>query len=581
MTNENASSFHEVYDISEKLEADSNKYVDKGHNESKVFFWEKWASSLNEKEDKLFFYEVSKDPRIREVIRNFESRIIGKTVLFSDISTKNPSIKKWINKIRDNYPEIDHDTVEDLLNAFRDSLRTASKEKHKYIVGVLLLNNIMLLLHSKKESSLAELKNGVFPVDVVLNPKNVLRTAIIKNESGKTTFSVFEYSKRLRKGHADFWGIEPEDVSWDSLGNIFLRIELGDFKYPIQLPIDSEQLDEMIKEKKISHSGRIKMGREDGTIIKVEIFKRSMDFAQFYDFYITEKQKLEEYRKKFKDMMKATLDDFEDFPNTKTKYKYKDDVDKVFEINIEDNIPVVEKKHPRYNIGFFTKSYPRVQPSNRFVYRLYESIFENSGAEIWHAGEKTSHDPTKIGSLSVYNKIDANRDMFEFSDNLLNIIQDTISRKESLILQNVFCNFWKNNIQNKHFKCLFDFIMDLIIINDLEFEFTNDGILSKENYLEFKSADDIDAKPMRFAQKVANTVKGYLGEENPRRLCILYGIEDNGKIQPTYNRFKNDNAILIENKANELLKYDHIHVNIQPIPFKDGIVPAVFIIPII
>ena len=35
---------------------------------------------------------------------------------------------------------------------------------------------------------------------------------------------------------------------------------------------------------------------------------------------------------------------------------------------------------------------------------------------------------------------------------------------------------------------------------------TNDGILSKENYLEFKSADDIDAKPMRFAQKVANTV---------------------------------------------------------------------------
>ena len=87
------------------------------------------------------------------------------------------------------------------------------------------------------------------------------------------------------------------------------------------------------------------MGREDGTIIKVEIFKRSMDFAQFYDFYITEKQKLEEYRKKFKDMMKATLDDFEDFPNTKTKYKYKDDVDKVFEINIEDNIPVVEKKH--------------------------------------------------------------------------------------------------------------------------------------------------------------------------------------------------------------------------------------------
>ena len=50
--------------------------VDEGNEESKVFFWEKWASFSDEKEDTPTFYEVASDPRIREVIRNFESKIL-------------------------------------------------------------------------------------------------------------------------------------------------------------------------------------------------------------------------------------------------------------------------------------------------------------------------------------------------------------------------------------------------------------------------------------------------------------------------------------------------------------------------
>ena len=42
-----------------------------------MFFWEKWASTTEGDEDKFNFYEIENDPRIREVIRNFESRIIG------------------------------------------------------------------------------------------------------------------------------------------------------------------------------------------------------------------------------------------------------------------------------------------------------------------------------------------------------------------------------------------------------------------------------------------------------------------------------------------------------------------------
>lgn len=565
-----------------KEEINSSVFVDDTISKSKVFFWEKWAFSGDSVDDKLNSYELDDDPKIREVIKNFESRIIGKKILFSDIKTKNPSIKDWIEKIRDSYPKKESDIVEYLLNDFRTSLRTASKEKYKYIVGILLLHNTMLLIHSKKESSLAELKDEskdeIRTVDIVLHPKNVLRTAIIKNENGKTTFSVFENSRRLRKGHADFWGIEPEDVSWDSLGNIFLTIELSNFKYPIQLPIDSEQLGEMIKNKRISPRGKIRIGKEEGIITKAEVFKRYMDFNEFYDFYITEKEKLEGYRKKFKEILKTTLDDFEDFSNSEDKYKYKEDIDKIFEITPEGENFLLEKKHPRYTICFFTKIYPRILPSDTFIFRLYDAIFENNRLEIWHAGEETSHEPITIGSLCIYNKIEVNRDIIEFSNKLLGIIQDSKSKKESLFLQEHFCNFWKLNTKNKHLSTIFDFIIESIN-KDLEYEFENEGIFAKEIHLEFKSADDVSAKPGRFAQTISDTVKGYIGEDGHKRLCILYGFEDNGEILPLYNRFKNDNASIIEKIANEILKEEKVQLSIQPIPFKEGKVAAVFIIP--
>lgn len=64
------------------------------------------------------------------------------------------------------------------------------------------------------------------------------------------------------------------------------------------------------------------------------------------------------------------------------------------------------------------------------------------------------------------------------------------------------------------------------------------------------------------------------------RFSILYGIEDNGEIKPIYH-LKNDQIADIEKMANRELSNEKIRVNIYPIPFKEGIVLAVFMIPII
>ena len=200
-----------------------------------IYFWNKVATKPeDEKEDKLSFNEVEEDQNIRDVIRSLENKIIGNKRSLRDIKPDNPSIKKWIENIMASYPKKDGDRVDDLINEFRIALFTKSKEKEKFIVGILQLNDVLVIAHCKKDPSLAEMKDKVYSVKTVLHPKNIVRADIIRNEDGEFTLSAFEYSRKFSVGHAKFWGIEPEDIGWESIGSITLNIEMERFQYPIQ-----------------------------------------------------------------------------------------------------------------------------------------------------------------------------------------------------------------------------------------------------------------------------------------------------------------------------------------------------------
>ena len=546
-----------------------------------IYFWEKSVlKQEDENKDKLNFYIIAEDPSIREVIRNLESKIIEKEILFTEISPKISVTKKWINDIRNSYPEQKNDIVENLLDTFRGSLYPRSKERYRLIVGLLLLRDTILLVHCKKDPSLAEMKDNIYSVNLILHPKNVLRAAIIKNEDGKTTFSAFEFSRKWSKGHAEFWGIDPEDVSWESLGNIVLIIEFESFSLPVQLAIETENLDEMIKNNDITTTGKIKIGREEGKIIGVKVFRKSMDFSEFYDFYITHKEKLAEFRKKFVEIISPHILNAYD-KDINNLYRYVEDERKIYEITTEDNKAIYDKIHPRFTICFFTNDYPKIKPNLNFLYKLYQSIFQNHTLDIWHAGIESSRDPVILGNLNIYNKIEFNQEFNEFSTNFLNIIQDAASIKKRLLLQVHYCNFWKRNMTNRHFKVLFDYIIETILVRDLKFEFNNEGLFDKEEHLEFKSSDAVNFKPSRFASEtLIPTIKKYSENGRLTRLCILYGIEDNGKIKPLYN-FGNDQINNLEEIVNRELLNEKIQTIIQPIPFREGIILSVFLIPLI
>lgn len=546
-----------------------------------IYFWEKLALKPEiEEKDLIRFYEIDNDRSIRDVIRNLESKLIGQKLSFNDVHPKNSSVKKWINIIKNDYPLKNETVVEDILNTFRDNLYPRSKESHRIIVGLLLMKDIILLVHSKKDPSLAEMGEKIHSVKLILHPKNVLRATMIKSEGGETMFSAFEYSRHWSKGHADFWGIEPEYVTWNALGNIVLTIEMEAFSRPIQLPIESEDLDEMVKNKEITPSGKIKLGRENGKIIQVNVFRTSMEFPDFYDFYITEKEKLEGHRVKFKSIVfPIALQNYD--KSLEGTYQYEDDLDKLLRITTEGNTVAHNKKHPRFIICFFTKHHPGIKPTNKLIHKLYQAIFENSSLDIWHAGEKTSEYPIKIGSLNIYNDVKAHQDLNEVSTNFLNIIQDANSKKTKSLLQYHFCEFWKENLRSQYIKNIFDYIQEEVINPDLEFEFKNETILDTEGCLEFKSSSQWTQRPARFVNEIlVPTLNKYASEGIPSRLCILYGIEDNGDINPLYH-MKSDQIKYIEEETNKKLLDKNFKVVVQPIPFKEESILSVYIIPII
>ena len=439
-----------------------------GVAEKKIYFWSKLATKPEKEEkDILSFNEVEEDKSIREVIRSLENKIIGNKRDFRDIKPNNPSIKKWIEHVINLYPDRDDDIVEDIINEFRSVLYTKSKEKEKFIIGVLQLNDVFVIVHCRKDPSLAELKDKLYSVKTILHPKNIIRADIIKNEDGKLTLSAFEYSRKFSVGHAKFWGIEPEDIGWESLGSITLNVEMETFSLPFQIPIEAEQLKEMMDQKYISPTGKIKIGRENGKITKVFIYGKAMEYSQFYDFFITETEKLKNHKNKFNEIITPTPP-ISVFDGT---IRYEEDRNNVYEITAEGTKSIHKKEHPRFTICFFTQHYPGIKLKENFLWEIYQSIFDNKYLEVWHAGEQSSSEPTRIGSLMVYNKINLPDDLMIFSDNLLNLIQDARSRKAKLLLQSCFCRLYSENMKNKHFKVVFDFLNDSIISKEIEFEF--------------------------------------------------------------------------------------------------------------
>jgi len=542
-----------------------------------AWFFEKLVK-CEDGNDELKHYSIKDDPDIREVIRNLESKHIGKRIPLSETTPSNPSIIKWMRALLSASNSPNPEIAEDLLNEFRSELSTRSKEKDKG-VGLLVLKDLIFIAHFQSEPSLAKVKDRAYSVKLLLNPKNIYRAVIVKVENGAHILSAYEYNKKLTRGLADFLGIEPEDISWDTTGSITLYFELDGFDLPLHIEVDSEQLDDLVKRRLILPTGTIKTGNSIGKIIKAQVFGKTMDFANFYDFYATHKEQLDEHKKKFSELVSHQLSLEHSQRYNENKYVYEEDDKKVYEITPSGTKVIMKKDNPRFVITYFTRQVPIIKPMNSLLLKISQAIFDNTPYEIWHAGELSTDEPIQLGNLKVYNNLQISSGMLDFSNSIVNIIQDATSKKSNALFKLYYLETMLQQMNNIHFKSIFSFIKDEHIIPALNQEFESGVFNDKEDYIDFKSADAVSPKPTKFAKEVLiPTVKKYFDGTRLSRYCIAYGIEDNGQIKPLYN-LKNDQITEIENITNSELKEMPITVRLQNVPYKEGLILLVFILP--
>jgi len=547
----------------------------------KIYFFQKWANQPDQDgDDCLIRDEISADPEIQRLIEYFESRALGEPLEFGEVRPRIAGVKKWIMEIMSDPGHLKESRIEDLIDAFRSHLSTPSRAKDRNIVGILLLHNALLLVHCKKAPSLVETPEGIITAQQILSSENVLRATIIRNFDGKLFFSAYEKSARWSMGHARFWGIDPHQVTWEQIGDISLTVEIEGFAVPVQVPLETRGLDELLQKGQIAAGGEIVIGNTRGTITKGKIFRTEMNFHEFYDYYIARKEDLEGHRRMFGELIKThyTPKLSERFDQIQRTYKYEDERESVFENAPEGRKTVIHKNHPGCRICYFTDRIPRIRSSPGMTDDIYQSIFESKPLSVWHAGEETSEEPISIGSLSVNNRLKMPANAMECGTTLLSLCKASGNRNTRSILQILLCEYWRYHIECRHFGSVFGHVIDLIK-HQMNVRSGIDGRFEREDALEFRSKEFVIQKPSTYATEgIAPAITRQIRGGALQKYGIVYGVENDGSVAPL-RTVNSDQILLIEDIVNDRIRREHLHAVVHRIPVQNGILVAALAFP--
>ena len=546
-----------------------------------AYFWEKEAARQSPgSHDEPKTYRILDDARLRKLISDLESRTLGKKIAFSDVKPADTSVIKWVQRIVDSYPRLKEDTIDDLLSNFRGKLKTSSKEKKKFIVGILLLKGLLLIIHSRIDPGLFRGKDGkkeLYTADLILHPKSVLRAALIDFNEGEIKLSAYEYDRSMSKGHAEFWGMEPKDVRWEQAGTVRLIYQVNPSGQEFERCAEFDEIENLFESGELSPNGEGRIGIQETKVIRVEMGRSTFTFPEFYQHFLLLTEDVKRHQAIFDELINpSSLDAY----NARLigKYEYEEDLDTIYKIKLGHHEEYHKKKHGRFTLCFYTNVPPGIRPLPQLTELFYSGIFEKRKNKVLHVGERVTAEPRMIGNLEIFNEIKINQESLNFIDELLKKIDDSASKKEKELLRSFTCKYLYNAIDNMHLPLIFKHIFSDYISKRLDGEFAKSGIFEKEGNIEFKSKDSVDSSPKKFSERLAKTAISYYQEDELSRFCILYGIEDNGTIDPIGN-MPSDRVSAIQDATNKRLEKTNLAVDVHAIKTKGGFILMVLLIP--
>jgi hypothetical protein len=543
-----------------------NTLIEKENNNvEQVLLYSKPAKYEETQEDNPTKTVLKLDNELKEFLKKLTEHTLGENIPFINITPNNTSIKTWISNLKNTYPQPYPRDVNDLLNTFRESLNSSSKQS-KYNVCLILYKDLIILYHTKQTENL-------------LDYDSIFRAGIIKTINNRILFSAYEKNRKWSKGHAKFWGIHLENLKWSNISDIILQIKLENFQYPLHLPLENNEIKNMILEENIKSDATIQIGTQTGIINKINLYGKNLTFNEFYQYYIDETQELNKHTEFYNTLIPITPT-LDNYTHNKTSKTYIEDEKYIYKNKISKENRIHTKNHNKYTLTFTTSKYPGIKPNPAFLGQIYESIFTEKNLNLIHVGEAKSSTPLEIGNLKIYNQIKIDPEFKDTTKYLIKLIQK-INPENQTILKDYYLTYLNENLKNHNLETLFTILQTQITKTNLEKEFENKK-LEKNKYVKYESQDAINTKPQEFAKIIKKHVKKSIKKDKLLKYAIIYGIEKNGHIKPTQN-YNPKHLELVEKETNKLLQEDKLEVttNIREIKTEKGTIIIVYILPTI
>lgn len=547
-----------------------------------AYFWEKEASSPEPgKHDRPKLYRIEDNTHLRLLVRDLRHRTFVSKIPLTTINPQDTSIIKWISLIRNSFPKLEHDAIDDLITNYRGKLKTSSKKHGKFIIGALLIERILILVHSRIDPGLIRGDKGdmkMYTADLVLHPKSVIRADLLDFGEDEMLLSPYEYDRTYSKGHAEFWGIRPRDVYWEHTDSIRFVYSLDSEEGEVIRPASFDEVGRMLESGELSTTGEARWGAQEAAVSRVEVSRSSMSFSDFYQQYILLSEDVAVHSEFFRNLISPGVLAAYD-ASRKNKYDYEEDLQHLFQCAFPEHKDFKEKKHPNYILCYFTEVFPGIRPLPPLTETFYRALFSTSAASVLHVGEPISVEPICIGNLHVYNEIEIEEGTLEFVNELIVKLSDYSSKKGRAVLEGVAARILKHSVSNLHLPLIFDFIYDDYIAKKMDGAFARGNTIAKESEIEFKSKDDFLSSGKRFVEnKLVPDILRYTNSTEHPRMCIIYGINDDGTVDPIAN-LPSDRLTAIQNLANKRLLKARIVVETHAIKAKGGFLLLVIFVP--
>jgi len=494
------------------------------------------SDSITENNDdsfKIFYKSVSvEDPKFKDdfakkskqgIIKVMQSLPFDK-LNFDELNISS-NRKIWIESL---LLKNDSNNIKFLMNDFTDEMNTNMREKNKYVI-LIVMKNELILVHTKLGEKSLSPKFKFF--DRMLDKDNIMRYVWFKKNDDN--INVLYYEKYQSKFFTNWLGINQKDLFYEFGGTNKFYLDL--YGYPLVLEIDDEDFEDNDYFKFNNNTVTLKEPAEGFKINHIQrANKRYENIQDFEKDHTSRRFNLKHHQEKYNDLMNSFIPLQNKIYDCETCVKS------------SNNKYYIPKVNTNLTILFCNG---KIDIDEDFLDSIILSILNNGEIELCHAGLKMTGIPIMIGNLKIYNNLNLNlsKPLIDYYNNT----ELSSSHKKEFLYAIFHCLYQEN--QNN--------IYSYFLMKCTE-EFSNKLTFSSNIYeneiIELKSRDFLPKKTETIIENLSRDINKKISHSDLKFYILGYD-EKTRTYEPfSSQRFSDDRIYNIKQKIKEKTKVSEI-----------------------